>query len=239
MLCLLSSTLTGCLTAPAHTPHPLRAAALSKHVIERAALIVTLPEAQADGFMKSLRVPAAAEISLSTATPVSADGYFLTSAHSVRQQHAGDVSVIFYSPSKSNVRGRVHVVWKDEVLDLALVKAPFSTPLFYSWTPRDRTVPAGAVVVHGGVSTGPKGQIGELLKPVSGNGLIHAARHSLRLQPGDSGGPLLLTSGELVGINRAVAYQGVLDTTFFTESQSVRPDPARIASLIRKSSSQL
>jgi len=212
----------------------MKAGVLRQHLMDRIALIVTLPPKQAGVLLRDFSLTSSKPVSVSTATPVSADGLLLTTAHGVKALAQGDVTVVFYSPGKYKKRSQARVIWKDDKADLALIQVAFPTPAFYDWTPRDRTLRAGTPVVHGGLTTGPKAQIGVLLESLAGTGhpLRPWVRHSLRLKPGDSGGPLLTVSGELIGINRAVGYVGVMDTSFFTESQSTRPDPAKIRSLM-------
>lgn len=228
--------ISSCQTGVPHTPKPMGGSQLAQHLAERSALIVTLPASETQKLLSDLKISGKASWSLSSATPVSPEGHFLTNAHCLEVQKPGDESVILYSPGKWQRRGVITLIWKDDRMDLALVKAPFATPHYYSWTPRNHPVPKDTLVVHGGVATGPDQQVGSLLAPVRGSGQRRPVRHSLRLKPGDSGGPLLLPSGELLGINRAVGYLGVMDTSFFTESHSIRPDPARITSRISETS---
>lgn len=231
---VLLLSLTSCVTSPFYDPVPKQPAALRQHIVDRIAMIVTLPPQQAAKLMRQSSLNSSQPVSVSTATPIGPNGLLLTAAHGVKGMSPNDVTLVYYSPTKHNRRGQARVLWKDERADLALIQVSFPTHSYYSWTPRDRTLPAGTRVIHGGLATGPKAQVGQLLESLAGTG--HFARpwvrHSLRLQPGDSGGPLLATSGELIGINRAVGYVGVMDTSFFTESQSTRPDPAKINSLI-------
>ena len=226
--------LSSCATSTFYDPVPKQPLALRQHIVDRIAMIVTLPPAEAAKLLRQSSLNSSQPVSVSTGTPISPDGLILTAAHCVKGIHPGDVTVVFYSPIKHSRRGPARVLWKDEHADLALIQVSFPTPSFYHWTPRDRTLPAGTRVIHGGLATGPKAQVGQLLESLAGTGHFMRpwVRHSLRLQPGDSGGPLLATSGELIGINRAVGYVGVMDTSFFTESQSTRPDPAKIQNII-------
>lgn len=227
-----TALLASCQIGEPYRPEPRPG--LGKYLAERAALIVTLPEKDATALLQKFHSSTQSTLSLSTATPVSAEGHFLTSAHSVKALRPGDVSVILYSPGKHQRQGRVEILWQDESADLALVRAPFPTPFYYSWLPRDKWLAPGTQVIHGGITTGPEANVGQLLTAVSGIGSRRSVRHTLRLKPGDSGGPLLTASAELIGINRAVGYMGVMDTTFFTESHSMRPDPARIQTLMNR-----
>jgi len=221
--------------APAPAPPPLDSKKLANHLAARCVMVICLPEKEARAVLRSLDSRLNSRISLSSATPLTPDGYLLTAAHAVDMQ-VGDSLVVLYPTGGDMRRSLAELVWKDARADLALIHVPFPTPAYYQWTPRGRTLPAGTPVVHGGISTGPKGSVGELAQSVRGSGSLLPApfRHSLHLQPGDSGGPLITTSGELVGINRAVGYRGVMDTRFFIGSESIRPDPAKIESRIRQ-----
>jgi serine protease Do len=211
-------------------------AKLAQYLSERSTMLVTLPETQAKRLLQKQLPNGKSALYLSTATPITADGFMMTAAHCVRAQ-PGDASVVLYSPGPAAKQGRAEVIWKDERSDLALIRVPFSTPHFYDWTPADKRLSSGLQVVHGGLSTGPKGKTGELLESMSGRSgwIDRIIDHSLRLEPGDSGGPLICTDGRLVAINRAVGYTGIMDTQFFVGSQSSRPDPTKIIKLIEKS----
>lgn len=210
-----------CQTGPAYQPRGMPPVALARHLTERFAVMISMPVKTAESAVASGQVPASQGVSIATATPISDDGFFLTAAHGLGG--AGRVCVVFYSAGTRARRGIAEVCWVDEKADLALLKAPFETPAFYEWTPAGHVLLRGTRVRHGGAATGPQSDSGELMEPVGGSGWNRDLRHSLRLQPGDSGGPLITLSGKLVGINQSVGYIGVMDTQFFAESRAVRP----------------
>ncbi len=225
--------LASCQTSAPYQPQPRKD--LGRYMSQRISLLIILSDSQAQRLIQTSGAHRVKNMTLSTATPISSQGHFLTNAHSLQDLKSGYSCVAFYSSGAHKKLGKVQLIWKDERADLALVKASFATPYHYQWTPRDRWLPTDLTVVHGGMTTGPEGQIGHLHHSVMGFGRSKPVLHSLRLKPGDSGGPLLTLSGELIGINRAVGYTGVMTTTFFTESQSIRPDPAKIQRLVDQS----
>lgn len=230
---VLAMLLASCQASAPYQPQPRKD--LGRYMSQRISLLMTLSDSQAAKLIQTRGSHWGGNTTLSTATPISHKGHFLTNAHSLQDLKPGYSCVALYSSGANKKLGKVQVLWKDDSADLALVRANFATPYHYQWTPRDRWLPTDLPVVHGGMTTGPKGQVGQLHHVVMGFGHRRPVLHSLRLKPGDSGGPLLTLSGELIGINRAVGYTGVMTTTFFTESQSVRPDPAKIQRLIEKS----
>ncbi len=234
LLGLVAGLLVSCQSGAPLQPEPKPPQVLARHVADRFSVLICLPPEQATTLLQKRRVVSEGGFSLSSATPVSADGFFLTSAHSVKSMRQGDACLLFYSLGGAARNGLASLCWLDERSDLALVKVPFDTPHFYRWTPRDRPLPKELPVVHGGLATGPRGEQGRLLQNVPGWGRNRRPLlHSLRLEPGDSGGPLMTLDGDLVGINQAVGYVGVMDTRFFTESRAVRPDPTALARRMR------
>ncbi len=164
------------------------------------------------------------------ATPISPHGHFMTALHVVCAK-AGNELVLAYLSPKGLRMGKAQLLWSDSKHDLALVRVPFETPWYYRWSPRDHDLLEGTEVLHGGLATGPKGDRGQLSQRVSGT-RASTFEHTLQLAPGDSGGPVLLESGELVGVNSAVGYYAALDTRFFSGSASSRPAVSMIERLI-------
>jgi S1-C subfamily serine protease len=219
-----------------YRPTPLPPARLAQHLTDRFALMISTSAKTAETAVARGRVGVEPGVKVATATPVSADGFFLTASHGLGGP--GQVCVVFYSTGARARRGIAQVCWVDEKADLALLKAPFDTPAFYRWTPAGQVLKRGTQVRHGGAATGPDSDSGSLLQPVSGSRWNRDLRHSLRLEPGDSGGPLITLSGELVGINQAVGYIGVMDTRFFSESRAVRPSLRFLENAIRSALAQ-
>ncbi|MDB6117067.1 MAG: protease Do [Verrucomicrobiaceae bacterium] len=213
---------------------PLLAKQLERQVNDCRTLLLSITPADAKLLMAKHRLPAneKREIILGSAAPVSADGWFLTANHVVTDAKSHELLVI-YNVAGARKYGRARVMWQDAKADLALLKSSLSTPTFYRFTPRDQDLPEGTQIFHAGITTGNNAQIGELSQRVSGRGSA-AFLHTLRLAPGDSGGPVLLFSGELVGVNTAVGYVSALDTTFFNASTSSRPDPAVVQAVVKR-----
>jgi hypothetical protein len=55
----------------------------------------------------------------------------------------------------------------------------------------------------------------------------------IRLEPGDSGGPVIDAYGNLIGINSAVEFLIPLETAIFIDSEGVRPNIRKINELIQ------
>lgn len=232
-LCLL--TLLSACTQPSLNIHPLQAKQLEKQVNDCRTVLLSITPADAKTILTKHRLAANAkrEIILGSAAPVAANGWFLTANHVVSDAQNHEL-VVIYNVAGARQYGRAKVVWQDAKADLALLKSSLQTPVFYRFTPRNRDLPEGTQILHAGITTGNKAQIGELSERVSGRG-SPGFLHTLRLAPGDSGGPVLLFSGELVGVNTAVGYVSAMDTNFFNASTSSRPDPAVVAAVVKRS----
>lgn len=219
-----------------HVVKPMPIPVLEGLVNNCRTMAISLPPADAERMVKRGEPSSKdkAMMFIGGAVPVSAHGYFMT-AHHVAMAQSGNEIVLIYMGPKGQKVGMARVVWSDKAQDLALLKAAFDTPAFYQWSPRDRDLPEGTAIMHAGMRTGNKGELGHLSERVSGSGKA-PFKHTLHLQQGDSGGPVLLASGELVGINSAIGLFNALDTSFFDSAQSSRPDPALIERLIAKDS---
>lgn len=167
-----------------------------------------------------------------SATPVTADGYFLTADH-VLEHMGGRRVFVIYGPNGRSAPARV--VWRSAAGDIAILHAPLSTPDYYEWTPADKWLPAGSVVTHGGIATSRQGSYGKLATTIAPDSAWSGTRHfkiDLPLQPGDSGGPVLDAKGRLIGINSAVEFVVPLETAFFVDSEGNRPNVGQIMRLI-------
>ena len=220
-----------CQNGAPYAAAPLPPAKLARHLSDRFSVMLSLPAEDANRALASGRVELRSGVKVATATPIDDQGFFLTAHHALGD--SGNVCMVHYSTGAQARRGIAEVCWVDEKADLALLKAPFPTPAFYAWTPATQVLPRGTKVRHGGAATGPRSDWGELMQPVNGSRWNRDVRHSLRLEPGDSGGPLITLNGELVGINQAVGYVGVMDTRFFSASRSVRPSLSVLQKQVR------
>ncbi len=229
-------TLLASCAQPWHEVQPLPAKQLEKKVNACRTLVLSIAPDDAEAMISKHKLAGNKDrdVILGSAAPVSPDGYFLTACHVISGQNNHEF-VVIYDVAGSRKYGRATVVWKDAGADLALLRSTIKTPAFYTFSPRDEDLRAGTQILHAGMATGNKAQIGELSQRVSGRGTADFL-HTLRLAPGDSGGPVILFSGELVGVNSAVGYFSALDTNFFSASRSSRPDPRKMEKIIAKDS---
>lgn len=169
-----------------------------------------------------------------SATPITADGYFLTADHVLARMDDRFVYVIYGGggPLKPH---HARVVWRSEGADLALLHVPISTPLHYQFSNPSRWLPIGTPVMHGGIATGfnsDPGKLGTSLPPEGPFTRTRKFKIDIPLQPGDSGGPVVDAYGDLVGINSAVEFLVPMETAFFVDSEASRPNTRMIATLI-------
>jgi hypothetical protein len=128
-------------------------------------------------------------------------------------------------------------VWRDTHYDLALIHAPIATPKFYTFSSLDQALPAGTPIFHGGLTTGLRPEYGVLNRRIGPERFFTPARRlslSLALQPGDSGGPVLDRTGQLIAINSSVEYLIPLETPIFTESSAMRPNVRKLMKIIER-----
>lgn len=145
---------------------------------------------------------------------VAADGYILTNRHVV--DDAQSVAVVL---SDGTMYEDVEVVTTDPLNDIAFLKVPDVTDLPVAELGDSTTVRVGQTVIAIGNSLGQyqntvtSGIISGTGRPVSAQGSGNSSVETLTdllqtdaaINPGNSGGPLLNTSGQVIGLNTAVA----------------------------------
>lgn len=183
------------------------------------------------------------DLSAGSAVPVTGDGYFLTAAHTT-----DDFShVMLGVPLKSKTFGlaRARVVWRSapagEGPDFALLHAPLAPFAPVSMTGLD-ALRIGLPVLscgYSGKSPGPAG--GRILSLSQLESDASGARwrwigHSAPVNNGDSGGPVIGSDGQLLGITTSINYRFVLpfgiNRHWRYQGVAVAPDPDWIQSLI-------
>ena len=170
-----------------------------------------------------------------SAAPISPDGYFLTADHVLARASGRNVFVIF-GQGGGLVPRKCRVVWRSKSSDLALLHVATRTPYYYQWSSPGKWVPAGTLVIHGGIATGHRsgeGRLGTSLNPENGLTRNRAFKMDIPLQPGDSGGPVVDAYGRLIGINSAVEFLVPMETAFFIDSEGNRPNTRMIDALVR------
>lgn len=232
-LCVL---LSGCVQS-VYKPVVLAPVPLSQHVQKRVVLLSGVRSEAAEVFLNNPRARSFVGNSISSATPIAPDGYLLTAHHALTRS-TDQTLLAIHRVEGELAKAPASVIWQDPKWDLALLHVPFATPHFYEWTPRQSAVVAGTPVVHGGIMTGPEGQLGQLTHTMPG--FRSVARHTLHLRPGDSGGPLVALDGRLLAIHHAIRLEGdlspegVLVSPAFKGAESIRPDLKVIARLIKQ-----
>ena len=128
------------------------------------------------------------------ASAVTRDGYYVTAGHVLKDD---DPVLLLWSGPEGLVQQKARVVWRSpEDWDIALIKGPPRRTCFSIAVEKPRV---GATVLAGGATGGDSA--GGILA-VDGERVMHSAP----LRRGDSGGPLINTAGELVGVNRAIHF---------------------------------
>ena len=145
---------------------------------------------------------------------ISSDGYILTNAHVV--DGASRVSVS--TPASSKALSAT-VVGADEGNDVALLKVENGSGLPAAELGRSAAVKVGDDVVAIGNALGLRGN------PTVTRGIVSALNRTVEnltgmiqtdaaINPGNSGGPLVNSSGQVIGINTAVAADGAQNIGF-------------------------
>ncbi|MFT4177067.1 MAG: serine protease [Luteolibacter sp.] len=233
---MMSWVASSCAQPPA--PDPVVPNKMTRQIVtERISAVVVTNRSNLESWMEGnfsvKRAPKDADGG--SATPISADGYFLTADHVLARLKGRNVFLIFGQGHSRLQAMKARVVWRSESSDLALLHVNRKTPHFYHWTASDKWLPVGTFVIHGGISTGFKNVVGKLgtsLGPENPMTGTRSFKMDIPLQPGDSGGPIVNAYGELVGINSAVEFLVPMETAFFVDSEGNRPNIRTIESIM-------
>ncbi len=173
---------------------------------------------------------------ISSAVPVSADGYFLTAAHCAEND---DLTLVTLNRELHLVKVKARVVWKGNTgkggPDLAIIHAPVRPALPFeiaSVSALEREAKVAATGWSGIVHDNPMGATaaGRILSVSSlqsdnSGAAWRVIGHDVPLNFGDSGGPLVLQDGRLAGINSCIGVTvgGFLWTTLGFSGSADRP----------------
>jgi S1-C subfamily serine protease len=171
-----------------------------------------------------------------SATPISADGYFLTADHVLAHAAGRHVQIVYDGPHGTQAM-EARIIWRSYDDDLAVLHVPVATPLYYTWTPADQRIPVGTPILHAGIITGMKLGQGKLVAAVVPESPLMRSRrfkHNIPLKPGDSGGAVVDAKGRLIGVNSAIEFLVPMETAFFIGSEGSRPNTRFISDLINR-----
>jgi S1-C subfamily serine protease len=169
---------------------------------------------------------------------ISSDGFVLTNSHVVQGATAARLTTSEQQTFEARVIG------DDPHTDLALLHAHASVKLPYASLGNSKTLKPGHLVVAIGnplgfestVTAGVVSALGRSLRAQSGRLIDDVIQTDAALNPGNSGGPLVNSRGEVVGINTAVIMgaQGICfavasNTASFVLSELVRHGRVRRA----------
>lgn len=152
------------------------------------------------------------ELSGGSGVLVAPDGYILTNAHVVGEGNRLEVTL------KDGTHLHAEPVGTDPADDLALVRAEGSGFPYATLGDSSALHPGQLVIAignpygfHSTVSTGVVSALGRALRSREGRLIENIIQHTAPLNPGNSGGPLVDSSGHVVGINTAIiaSAQGI------------------------------
>lgn len=145
------------------------------------------------------------QIGAGSGVVIAPDGYILTNDHVVRNAKHLTVGLTDGTSLSAELIG------KDPATDLAVIRANASYLPSSTLGSSDRLRVGQLVIAMGNpfgfqstVSTGVISALGRTLRSIRGRLIENIIQHSAPLNPGNSGGPLVDSSGKVAGINTAI-----------------------------------
>jgi putative serine protease PepD len=147
---------------------------------------------------------------------LSKSGYIMTNNHVIAASRNGGGVLSVVLPNKSKVSGKL-IGHPDPVDDIAIVKVSGVTGLVPAQLGNSDGLAVGDPVIAVGSPLGlagtvTSGIVSALNRPVEAGGeqgvpedVIDAIQTDAAINPGNSGGPLVNSSGQVVGVNSAIA----------------------------------
>ncbi|MEQ1950044.1 S1C family serine protease [Mesorhizobium yinganensis] len=143
---------------------------------------------------------------------ISPDGLIVTNNHVVEDSRAVRVTL------PDGVSGEGRVLGRDPDTDIALVRADLSPPVFAPLGDSKRLRRGQIAIAIGNplgfewtVTAGVVSALGRSMRAATGRLIDDVIQTDASLNPGNSGGPLVSSAGEVVGVNTAVIHgaQGI------------------------------
>lgn len=207
-------------------------------ILKRVAIVVVTPQSNLDHWaLRQIESrPSSSDADGGSATPISPDGYLLTANHIIHHAENNNIFVLYHQNHRL-VPHPARIVWQSKTADLAILHIATPTPNFYTWVPHTESIKAGTPILHGGMATvlnSPTGHLETSISPCNFFTPFQKFQIDLPLKPGDSGGPVCTTHGNLIGINSSVEFLVPMETPYFINSEAIRPNSNRIESILRK-----